>query len=297
MARVKRGVTAHAKHKKTLKQAKGFYGRRKNTIRAAKAAVDRSMQYATRDRKAKKRVFRALWIQRLNAAVRELGLTYSPLHRRSRQSRRRDRSQGPVRTRNPRARGIQGDRRQGEDSPARQGCLTTDRIGGKPHDRDRLCPAHGALQQLAERQPLFLLPTSLSDEARRQERWRFFRLDPRHAEPSALGRRDVDVALCRHAAPRRAAFRNQPVCARDWDELKRDRAGFDARIIAWADELDEAALQETSPGIPALQSRDHKPTLAAFHTLLQSSDTSSRPSALHADTGGRAAGRIPICRS
>jgi large subunit ribosomal protein L20 len=77
MARVKRGVTAHAKHKRTLKQAKGFYGRRKNTIRAAKAAVDRSMQYATRDRKTKKRVFRALWIQRLNAAVREFGLTYS----------------------------------------------------------------------------------------------------------------------------------------------------------------------------------------------------------------------------
>src|ERR1700748_1296827 len=77
MARVKRGVTSHAKHKKTLKAAKGFYGRRKNTIRAAKAAVDRSMQYATRDRKVRKRVFRSLWIQRLNAAVRECGLTYS----------------------------------------------------------------------------------------------------------------------------------------------------------------------------------------------------------------------------
>jgi len=77
MARVKRGVTSHVKHKKTLRAAKGFYGRRKNTIRAAKAAVDRSMQYATRDRRAKKRVFRALWIQRLNAAVREQGLTYS----------------------------------------------------------------------------------------------------------------------------------------------------------------------------------------------------------------------------
>ena len=76
MARVKRGVTAHAKHKKVYKAAKGFYGRRKNTIRAAKAAVDRSMQYATRDRKAKKRNFRALWIQRINAAVREHGLTY-----------------------------------------------------------------------------------------------------------------------------------------------------------------------------------------------------------------------------
>jgi len=77
MARVKRGVTSHAKHKKTLKAAKGFYGRRKNTIRAAKAAVDRSMQFATRDRRVKKRNFRSLWIQRINAAVREFGLTYS----------------------------------------------------------------------------------------------------------------------------------------------------------------------------------------------------------------------------
>jgi large subunit ribosomal protein L20 len=77
MARVKRGVTSHAKHKKTLKAAKGFYGRRKNTIRAAKAAVDRAMQYATRDRRVKKRTIRALWIQRLNAAVREHGIVYS----------------------------------------------------------------------------------------------------------------------------------------------------------------------------------------------------------------------------
>ena len=76
MARVKRGVTSHAKHKKTLKAAKGFYGRRKNTIRAAKAAVDRANQYAYRDRKQKKRTFRALWIQRINAGVREHGLTY-----------------------------------------------------------------------------------------------------------------------------------------------------------------------------------------------------------------------------
>ncbi|GAA5096892.1 50S ribosomal protein L20 [Bartonella acomydis] len=76
MARVKRGVTTHAKHKKVLKQAEGFYGRRKNTIRAAKAAVDRSKQYAYRDRKNRKRTFRALWIQRINAAVRAEGLTY-----------------------------------------------------------------------------------------------------------------------------------------------------------------------------------------------------------------------------
>lgn len=76
MARVKRGVTAHAKHKKVLDAAKGFYGRRKNTIRIAKQAVEKSLQYAYRDRKNRKRNFRALWVQRINAAVREHGLTY-----------------------------------------------------------------------------------------------------------------------------------------------------------------------------------------------------------------------------
>jgi large subunit ribosomal protein L20 len=79
MARVKRGVTAHAKHKKVLAQAKGFYGRRKNTIRIAKQAVEKSLQYAYRDRKVRKRNFRALWIQRINAAAREHGLTYGRL--------------------------------------------------------------------------------------------------------------------------------------------------------------------------------------------------------------------------
>ncbi|HVY00561.1 MAG TPA: 50S ribosomal protein L20 [Pseudorhodoplanes sp.] len=77
MARVKRGVAAHAKHKKVYKAAKGFYGRRKNTIRIAKQAVEKANQYAFRDRKRRKRTFRALWIQRLNAAVRPFGLNYS----------------------------------------------------------------------------------------------------------------------------------------------------------------------------------------------------------------------------
>jgi large subunit ribosomal protein L20 len=76
MARVKRGVTAHAKHKKVLDAAKGYYGRRKNTIRVAKQAVEKALQYGYRDRKRKKRTFRALWIQRINAAARESGLTY-----------------------------------------------------------------------------------------------------------------------------------------------------------------------------------------------------------------------------
>ena len=79
MARVKRGVTAHAKHKKVLKQAKGYYGRRKNTIRTAKQAGEKANQYAYRDRKVRKRNFRALWIQRINAAVRPMGLTYARL--------------------------------------------------------------------------------------------------------------------------------------------------------------------------------------------------------------------------
>jgi large subunit ribosomal protein L20 len=77
MARVTRGVTTHARHKKVLEQAKGFRGRRKNTIRTAKAAVDKAGQYAYRDRRVKKREFRALWIQRINAAARLEGFTYS----------------------------------------------------------------------------------------------------------------------------------------------------------------------------------------------------------------------------
>jgi large subunit ribosomal protein L20 len=79
MSRVKRGVTGHARHKKVLERAKGFYGRRKNTIRAAKAAVDKAAQYSYRDRKNNKRNFRALWIQRINAAARQNGLNYSQL--------------------------------------------------------------------------------------------------------------------------------------------------------------------------------------------------------------------------
>jgi len=76
MARVKRGVTTHARHRKIIKAAKGYYGRRKNTFRTANQAVEKAGQYAYRDRKARKRSFRALWIQRINAASRENGLTY-----------------------------------------------------------------------------------------------------------------------------------------------------------------------------------------------------------------------------
>jgi large subunit ribosomal protein L20 len=77
MPRVKRGVTARARHKKVLSQAKGFTQRRKSVYRVAKQAVMKAGQYAYRDRRARKRVFRALWIARINAAVREQGLTYS----------------------------------------------------------------------------------------------------------------------------------------------------------------------------------------------------------------------------
>jgi large subunit ribosomal protein L20 len=77
MPRVKRGVIAHAAHKKVLKRAKGFRGRRGNVFRVANEAVMRAEQYAYRDRRTKKRVFRSLWIARINAAVREHGLTYS----------------------------------------------------------------------------------------------------------------------------------------------------------------------------------------------------------------------------
>ena len=77
MPRVKRGVTAHARHKKLIKQAKGYRGRRKNVYRVAKQAVTKAGQYAYRDRRQRKRQFRALWITRINAAARENGLSYS----------------------------------------------------------------------------------------------------------------------------------------------------------------------------------------------------------------------------
>jgi large subunit ribosomal protein L20 len=77
MARVKRGVTTHARHKKVLDQSKGFVGRSSTNYRIALERLEKSLQYAYRDRKVKKREFRGLWIQRINAAVREHGMTYS----------------------------------------------------------------------------------------------------------------------------------------------------------------------------------------------------------------------------
>ncbi len=77
MARVKRGVTTHARHKKVIKQAKGYLGRNKNVFRAAIERVEKGLQYTYRDRRVRKRTFRSLWIQRINAGAREHGLTYS----------------------------------------------------------------------------------------------------------------------------------------------------------------------------------------------------------------------------
>ena len=126
MARVKRGVTSHAKHKKVLKAAKGFYGRRKNTIRIAKQAVEKANQYAYRDRKRRKRTFRALWIQRLNAAVRPFGLTYSRFIDGLDKAGADGRPQGAVRSRHPRAGGVPGDRREGQGRAAGRGVGSVD---------------------------------------------------------------------------------------------------------------------------------------------------------------------------
>lgn len=79
MARISRGVTTHARHNKIIKAAKGYSGRRKNTFKIARQAVDKSRQYAYRDRRVRKREFRALWIQRINAAARLHGMSYSTL--------------------------------------------------------------------------------------------------------------------------------------------------------------------------------------------------------------------------
>ena len=134
MARVKRGVTGHAKHKKVLKAAKGYYGRRKNTIRIAKQAVEKANQYAYRDRKRRKRTFRALWIQRLNAAVRPFGLTYSRFIDGLGKAGVAGRPQGAVRPRDPRAGGVPGDRREGQGRAAG--------AAAQAWQRDRAIPGH-----------------------------------------------------------------------------------------------------------------------------------------------------------
>ena len=118
MARVKRGVTAHAKHKKVYKAVKGHYGRRKNTIRVAKQSMEKAQQYAYRDRKRKKRTFRALWIQRINAAVRPFGLNYSKFIDGLAQVRRDGRPQGAVRARDHGAGCVWRDRREGQGRTA-----------------------------------------------------------------------------------------------------------------------------------------------------------------------------------
>ena len=123
MARVKRGVTTRAKHKRILDNAKGYYGRRKNTIRIARQAVEKAGQYAYRDRKVKKRSFRALWIQRINAAVRAGGPDLRPVHPRAQARRHQSRSQGARRHRDARRRGFQRDHRPGQGRAGEEGGL------------------------------------------------------------------------------------------------------------------------------------------------------------------------------
>ncbi len=106
MPRVKRGVTAKARHKKVLDQAKGYRGRRNAVYRIAKEAVMKAGQYQYRDRRAKKREFRALWIARINAAVRELGLLVQRVHERAEKGVDRNRPQGARRSRGARQGGV-----------------------------------------------------------------------------------------------------------------------------------------------------------------------------------------------
>ena len=119
MSRVKGGPTSHARHRKVIKQAAGYYGARSTNYRTAKQAVDKALQYATRDRKTRKRKFRALWIQRINAAVREHDAESHllPPDRRPEQGRHRGRPQGARRPRRARAGRLRRHRRPGEVRP------------------------------------------------------------------------------------------------------------------------------------------------------------------------------------
>ena len=126
MPRVKRGVTARAAHKKVLKQAKGYRGARSRVFRVAKQAVTKAGQYAYRDSKAKKRMFRRLWIARINAAAREQGITYSRLMQGLKAAENRGRPEDARRSRDRRFGGVRRHRRQGEGEPA--GLTGRDRV-------------------------------------------------------------------------------------------------------------------------------------------------------------------------
>ncbi len=117
MARVKRGVTTHARHKKVLDQSKGFVGRSSTNYRIALERLEKSLRYAYRDRRDKKREFRALWIQRINAAVREHGLTYSQFIFGLKQAEDRAGPQGAGRHRLRRRRDLRGYREAGSGRP------------------------------------------------------------------------------------------------------------------------------------------------------------------------------------
>ena len=126
MARVKRGTTTHARHKKVLEQSKGFVGRSSTNYRIARERLEKSLQYAYRDRRVKKREFRGLWIQRINAAVREHGITYSPVHLRPEKGRDRDGPQGSRRHRLRRCGFVRGNRAKGSGRPGLKPIVGTD---------------------------------------------------------------------------------------------------------------------------------------------------------------------------
>ena len=133
MPRVKRGVTARARHKKVLALAKGFRGRRKNVFRIAKEAVMSAGQYAYRDRRTKKRVFRQLWIARINAASRELGVTYSKFMAGLKKASDRHRPQGPRRHGRQRSGRVRQHRREGEGPAALDLAAPAPRGAGRAH--------------------------------------------------------------------------------------------------------------------------------------------------------------------
>ena len=155
MARIKRGVTTRAKHKRILDNAKGYYGRRKNTIRIARQAVEKAGQYAYRDRKVKKRSFRALWIQRINAAVRAEGLTYGQFIHALKLAEHRPRPEGPGRHRDARGRSVQRDHRAGEGGAAegsRESRLTCEVVKNRASAGDCRRPFSLSVQQFVGRQ-------------------------------------------------------------------------------------------------------------------------------------------------
>ena len=283
MARVKRGVTGHAKHKKVLEAAKGYYGRRKNTIRIAKQAVEKADQYAFRDRKRQQAHLPTLWIQRINAAVRGFGLTYS----------RFIAGLGKA--------GVTVDRKVLSDLAIREPAAFEAIVGkvkaalaplaeGACHDRWCLRATDGALQSLAERESVWRCQSPVRRRATHASRGAWFGSIHKTLSHILWGdqtwmRRFTDLPRPTDGIPESVTL--YP----DWDKLKSSARPSIGRSSTGPRLSTRLARRRPDLLLRRDQARKDAAALGPGHPYVQSPDPSSRAGTFHVDASRRTSAR------